>query len=101
MDKQNHRNWPSDLAHWRKRLGLTQLDVAQMIEVTPATISDIEKGKNRNPITIALVIAALERVEDQPVSAEWQFGIEAMVLAAGAGAIFGALVVAGSVSLLV
>lgn len=100
MEKQNRRHRPADIANWRQRLGLTQKDLADQIGLNQATISDIEKGKNKNAVTIALVLSTLMQIEDRLEPQPRMFNWEAMVLAASAGLLVGASIVASVSTLL-
>lgn len=103
MNKAKKHFTPGDLRVMRKSTGLTQRAVAVRMGVEASTVSMIETGKNSNPITIALYLRVLEtanaaQVDDQTGR---QFSLEAVVVAAGAGAVFGALVLAGATALFV
>ena len=103
MNKAKKHFTPGDLRVMRKNTGLTQRAVAARMGVEASTVSMIETGKNSNPITIALYLRVLEtanaaQIDDQTGR---QFSLEAVVVAAGAGAVFGALVLAGATALFV
>jgi len=94
---------PGDLRVMRKGTGLTQQVVAARMGVEASTVSMIETGKNSNPITIALYLRVLESARDADVTG-WtkkQYSLDYVVVAAGAGAVFGALVLACATALFV
>ena len=94
---------PGDLRVMRKSTGLTQQAVAARMGVEASTVSMIETGKNSNPITIALYLRVLETATSASAGDHTgrQFSLEFVVFAVGAGAAFGALVLAGATALFV
>lgn len=95
MKKAKKHFTPGDLRVMRKSTGLTQQAVASLMGVEASTVSMIETGKNSNPITIALYLRVLETASNPAVDdqTERRFSLEFVIGAAGAGVVFGALVV--------
>lgn len=103
MKKSKRHFHPGDLRTMRKQIGVTQEFVASRMGVDTSTVSMIETGKNSNPITIALYLRVLESARDADVTgwSEKQYPLDYVVVAAGVGAVFGALVLAGITALFV
>lgn len=48
----------SPLAFWRKRVGLTQAELAQRIAIAPSYLSEIENGKRNGPVGLWLKLSS-------------------------------------------
>lgn len=53
---------PADLRDWRKRLGLTQMEAAGILNRTRETIVQYERGRQPIPPEIALATVGWERM---------------------------------------
>lgn len=50
-----------EFCEYRKRLGLTQVELAQKLDVTPQTVANWERGRTRLPAYAVLSLRHLEQ----------------------------------------